>query len=475
MKRTKIIATIGPATSSKDMMRQLMLAGVNVFRLNFSHGSHHDHLQTIQNTQALNQELDTHVALLADLSGPKIRTGIIKNNSMPLEQDQEIVLTTQQMESRQGTISVNYPDFAKDVRAGERILIDDGKIQLQALHSNGTDKVTAVVKQAGILHSHKGVNLPNTALSLPSLTEKDYKDLDFITQQPFNWVALSFVRQAEDISQLRHKLEALQPNNQIFIMAKIEKPEAIKNIRSIIAQSDGIMVARGDLAVEIPQEQMPVSQKIINNECIAANKPIVIATQMMEGMINNMRPTRAELNDVANAVLDGADALMLSAETSVGHFPLETIQTMQSIIDNTEKYSYLWHTSLASNTPKQQGRILSDAVITAATNLSEKIDAKALIAHTNTGYTAFHLSGQRAKAPIYIFSYNRQLLAGLNLLWGVKPLFLKEYGTTADILDTMRARLKAKGLIKEKDYVIHVFSTPITDLGKTNTLKLARV
>lgn len=472
MRKTKIVATVGPACSSEEMLRNLMLAGVNVFRLNFSHGVHEDHAITAERIDRLNQALGNHTAVLADLSGPKIRTGAA-GNGLTLVPGETCLITTRNEECNGNIISVNYKDFALDVKPEDDILLDDGKLLLKAISSNEKDEVVAKVIQGGILLSHKGVNLPKTRLRLPGLSEKDLNDLRFIATLNVQWVALSFVRSASDITDLRNRLHELCGNNAPRIIAKIEKPEAVENAEAIIEAADALMVARGDLGVEIPQEQVPVIQKRLVRLCLAASKPIIVATQMMEGMISNMRPTRAEVSDVANSVIDGADALMLSGETSVGSYPVQTVETMNRIICDVEASDIQLPVVEPVESPGE--RRISDSVIMAACDLARKVNARALIAMTHTGYSAFRLAGHRTKAGIYIFSDNRNLLRAMNLVWGVTGIYFEKFSTTDSAMIEMRKTLIARGYITTGNYIIYVSSIPIGKPGKTNMLKLSIV
>ncbi|HPG33425.1 MAG: pyruvate kinase [Lentimicrobium sp.] len=473
MRKTKIIATLGPASTSEEMLRSLMLAGVNVFRLNFSHGSHEIHANSVKLIDKLNAELGLHVATLADLSGPKIRTGVVEGNALMLNPGDEYTITCHDEMCKPGIISVNYQEFASDVKPGEDILLDDGKLLLKTISSNGKDQVIAKVVQGGLLSSRKGVNLPNTSLSLPSLSDKDLDDLRFILTLNIQWVALSFVRTASDIDSLRKLIMEGCTGQPPRIVAKIEKPEAVANAVEIIRSADAIMIARGDLGVETPQEQVPVVQKRLARLCIAASKPIIVATQMMEGMISSMRPTRAEVSDVANSVLDGADALMLSGETSVGAYPVQTVETMSRIIKDVETYG-VFHPDIVPEEAIQERKI-SDSVIMAACDLAKKVNARALIAMTHTGYSAFKLASHRTGSGIYIFSNSRQLLCSLSLVWGVEGIFIEKFKNTDTAMVDMKKVLMARGYITTGNYIIYVSSIPIGKPGKTNMLKLSIV
>lgn len=473
MRKTKIIATLGPASSSEEMLRNLMLAGVNVFRLNFSHGSHEIHAASVEIINRLNTELGLHVATLADLSGPKIRTGMVEGGSILLNPGDEYTITTRNEMCRHGLISINYADFATDVKPGEDILLDDGKLLLKAVSSNLHDEVIAKVIQGGVLSSRKGVNLPKTILSLPSLSEKDLDDLRFILTLNIQWIALSFVRTASDIESLRSLINEGCTGNLPRIVAKIEKPEAVVNAASIIRVSDAVMIARGDLGVETPQEQVPVVQKRLARMCIAASKPIIVATQMMEGMITSLRPTRAEVSDVANSVLDGADAVMLSGETSVGNYPVQTVETMSRIITDVETYG-VFHPETVFEEALAERRI-SDSVIMAACDLAKKVNVRALIAMTHTGYSAFKLASHRTNSGIFIFSDNHRLLCSLSLVWGVEGIYFEKFRNTDTAMLEMKKVLMARGHIATGNYIIYVSSIPIGKPGKTNMLKMSVV
>lgn len=470
MRKTKIIATLGPASAKESIIRELMLAGVNVFRLNFSHGSHEIHGASIRIIDKLNNELGKHVATLADLSGPKIRTGEVTDNKLLLTPGEEITITTHKVPCEHGLISVNYEGFAQDVKADEDILIDDGKLLLRVVSTNNADEVKARVVQGGELSSRKGVNLPKTTLRLPSLSEKDLDDLKFIVSRNIQWVALSFVRSADDIEQLRQHINAYALENPPRIMAKIEKPEAIQNAEAIIKVSDAIMIARGDLGVEIPQEQVPIVQKKFGILCIEASRPFVIATQMMEGMITGMRPTRAEVSDVANSVLEGADALMLSGETSVGLYPVQTIETMNRIITDVENSDMHFRQVLHV---ENQERQISDAIIMAASDLARKVNARAIIAMTHTGYSAFRIASHRTSADIFIFTSNPILLKALSLVRGVTGTHFAKYQDTDTAMIDMQKSLTSRGFLIKGDFIIYVSSIPIGFVGKTNMLKLS--
>lgn len=470
--KTKIIATIGPACSSPEMLRKMMIAGVAVFRLNCSHSNHDDMAKVITEIDGLNRELDLHVAILADLQGPKIRIGEVENGVVILHDGDHLTITTHESICTASLLYISYPSFPMDVKPGEFILLDDGKLMLKIDSTNYRDEVLATVVHGGPLSSHKGVNLPDTVISLPSLTEKDMKDLEFIVSQNVQWIALSFVRSANDIRQLRTAIRELNPQRAFRIVAKMEKPQAIAAMDEIIEETDAIMVARGDLGVEMPLEKVPLIQKMLVNKCVLLSKPIIIATQMMEGMMTNIRPTRAEVSDVANSVVDGADALMLSGETSVGRFPVEVVETMEKIIREAENYPEIFFQNHAHIVMDNE-RFISDSVLIAACEMARHSHAKAIISMTHTGYSAFKLSGQRPCAEIFIFSNDRQLLRTLNLVWGIIPFYYDNFTSIDRTLEDIRTMLRTDGFVNEGDLLINIASTPIYVSGKTNMLKLS--
>lgn len=465
--RAKIVATLGPASNSKDTIRELIDAGVNVFRLNFSHGDHATHVKVIENIREVNQELRVHTSILQDLQGPKIRIGQVENDGVNIQPGQELVITTKEMVGTSEMVSTTYENLAKDVNPGDMILIDDGNLELFVKSVDGED-VKCEVKYGGVLKSRKGINLPFTDVSAPSLTEKDIQDLAFGIEQEVDWIALSFVRHADDVRDLRDRIEA--KGKDIRIVAKIEKPEALKNIDEIISESDALMVARGDLGVEIVMEEVPMAQKMIVEKCNHAAKPVIIATQMMESMINNPRPTRAETNDVANAVLDGADAMMLSAETASGKYPVQTVKTMARTIASVEGSSEDIYDKIELPN-KDSDRFLSDNVMFGAAKLSERVGARAILGNTVSGYTAFKLSSYRPHARIYIFTPNKKLLNKLSLVWGVDAYYYDSEESTDQTFKDHENILKANGQIDKGDIFITTASMPLKDRGRTNMLK----
>ncbi len=470
--RTKIVATIGPACSSNEALRGMIMEGVDVFRLNFSHSKHEEHLRVMEIIRSLNKELQTNVAILADLQGPKLRIGEVENNAVKLEEGKEVVFNTEaEFIGDSARLYMSYKEFPRDVAKGDVILIDDGKIRLEALESDGKANVRARVINGGMLSSKKGVNLPHTKVSLPSLTEKDIRDAHFALDNDVDWLALSFVRSASDILDLRELMK--QKKKHAGIIAKIEKPEALLQIDNIIDVANGIMVARGHLGVEVPYDRVPMIQKEIASKCIARGKPVIIATQMMESMITNFRPTRAEATDVANAVMDGADALMLSGETSVGKYPVDVISAMQRIIDYTEQHGFVYNREHA---PHEMARnFFPDSICANACIMASQTNASAIALFTFSGYTAFRISSHRPQAHIFAFTRSEALMRKLSLAWGVRAFYYDKSDNIDEAITDTTSLLKDNKLINEEEVIIHVGSTPINARGQTNLIKLGYV
>lgn len=462
---------MGPASTGKETLRKMFNEGLNVCRLNFSHGSHEDHASTIQTIRELNDETGFNVAILADLQGPKIRTGKIKDNGIMLKEGASISITTNDVLGDETLFAINYTQLPKDVKPGERILLDDGKIVLEITQTNKKDLIETRVIYGGILSSHKGVNLPNTKISMPCLTEKDLVDLDFALKSNVDWIGLSFVRSARDIIELKHLISAKQ--GKAKVIAKIEKPEAIEDIDQIVRESDALMVARGDLGVEIPYQNVPLIQKMLIKKSMLHAKPIIVATQMMESMITNSSPTRAEVNDVANAVLDGADAVMLSGETSVGKYPVEVIRSMANIVREIETFDGIY--SKEELPEKNHDRFITDSICFNACRLSKRVDAKAILTMSFSGYTAYKLASQRPKSDIFVFTSNKKILTQLSLIWGVRGYYYDKTVSTDHTIADIKYLLKKEGVLKEGDLVINIASMPIEDHGNSNMLKLSYV
>ena len=471
--KTKIVATIGPACETYDQLKNLVIAGVNVFRLNFSHGSHEDKKKIIDNIRNINKELNCSVAILGDLQGPKLRVGEIENNRLDVKVGDVLTLTNEKCVGTIEKIYVSYPNLAGDVLVGNTIMIDDGKIEVKVLSIEANGDVKVTVSMGGIISSKKGLNLPDTKISLPAMTEKDLEDVQFIMKEELDWVALSFVKRVADIEMLRAILGEHKSKSKII--AKIEMPEAIVNLRDIIIASDGIMVARGDLGVELPVEKIPLIQKEIIRKCIHRAKPVIVATQMMESMMDRVKPNRSEITDVANAVIEGADALMLSGETAVGQFPVLVIETMRKIISEVEQYGYNYNRSEDLKPQPHSPSFLSDAVCYNACKLSEDSNAQALVGMTQSGYTAFMLSSFRPKAPLFIFTKEKSLVNQLSLSWGVKALYYDKEESLDEIVADQIKLLKAQGFVNTGDIVVNTGSTPIQLHLPTNMIKINKV
>jgi pyruvate kinase len=464
--KTKIVATVGPASNSKEMLTALVKEGVDVFRLNFSHGSHEDHLKVVHNIREVNKELNTTVSILLDLQGPKIRIQEVEAGVV-IERGQELTITQRELVGNSKIVSTSYVGLPKDVKTGDIILVDDGKIELKVKEVRGTDVVTEVV-YGGPLKSRKGINLPFTKVSAPSLTEKDYKDLKFGLENKVDWIALSFVRKAFDIESLREIINEHKSNSRI--VAKIEKPEALSNIDEIIAATDAVMVARGDLGVEIWLEEVPMVQKMLVEKCNKAGKPVIVATQMMESMIENPRPTRAETNDVANAVMDGADAVMLSAETAAGRYPIEVIRSMVRTVASVEKNPSMYFRFRDVDTTSSV--YINDSLVLAACKLAKDVGAKAIVGMTASGYTAFKSSSHRPNANIFVFTGNDALINQINLVWGSRAYHYDKSNSTDETIADVEAILKREGHVKTGEIFIFLASMPIHERARTNTLKI---
>jgi pyruvate kinase len=470
IRKTKIVATIGTRSSSKKVLMKMISRGVNVCRLNFSHLSHEKAKEIISNIKEINQELHVHTAILADLQGPKIRVGELEA-PIKLLKGKEISFSTSKKNKK--AIFLNYSNLAKDVKKGDRILLDDGKITLKVLSTNNKDTINTNVVFGGLLHSKKGVNLPDTKIKLPSISRKDKKDLAFILNEKIEWIGLSFVRSAEDIIKLKRAIKKSKSSSALVI-AKIEKPEAIKNIDEIIKATDGVMVARGDLGVEVPPHKVPVYQKMIVNKCIAQSKPVVIATQMLESMTKNISATRAEVNDVANSVIDGADAMMLSGETSIGKHPAKVVDIMRKIIRDVEGSEHNISKQENTKEPSKKERFLSSAICSSACQIADKTRAKAIITITYSGFNTIKTSSYRPNAFIYAFTNNHSILNTLSLVWGVQGFYYDRGTTTDQTIRETKEILKKNKLIRKGDLVINIASMPANEKGMTNMMKISK-
>ncbi len=471
---TKIVATVGPACRKPEQLLALVEAGVDVFRLNFSHGSHEEHLEVIQHIEAINCEYHLHIGILADLQGPKLRVGRIANDALPLEAGDVITLVNREVLGTRDAVYMSYEQFAEDCEVGERILMDDGKLEFEVIATNKKDTVQLRCLHGGVLSSNKGVNLPDTHIKLPSLTEKDLRDLDFILSQPaVNWIALSFVRTREDVDDLRRRVEAR--GHSAKIMAKIEKPEAVRNIRAIVKAANGIMIARGDLAIEMPMERLPILQKEIIQLCMQFSRPVIVATQMMDSMIKNPSPTRAEITDVANAVLDGADAVMLSGETAVGAHPTLVVQAMTRIIEEAERHYWPQIEVRRPRAVTHASTFQNDVICFNACRVAEEIGAKGIVGLTVSGYSAFKMSSYRPKSRIYIFSNRHHILKTLNLLWGVQCFYYDRDSQTNETIQDCNEILKNAGIVQPNDVLINTAAMTLRKPERTNMLRVSVV
>jgi len=471
-KKTKIVATLGPATSKKEVLRKMIEAGVDVFRINFSHAKYDDVTARIKMIRELNEELGSNTSILADLQGPKLRVGVMAGEVVVAPGDEITFVTGKPFEGNSERVYMNYATFPQDVKAGERILLDDGKLMFEVVSTDGKAEVKTKVIQGGPLKSNKGVNLPNTNISLPALTEKDVKDAEFAVSQHVDWIALSFVRFSQDLIDLQ-TIISQHSEYKIPIIAKIEKPEAVENIDKIVAYCDGLMVARGDLGVEVPAQEVPLIQKHLVLTAKKARIPIIIATQMMETMITSLTPTRAEVNDVANSVMDGADAVMLSGETSVGNYPVEVIEKMASILKSVENSELI---QVPHDPPHiRTKRYITKSVCYHAAIMANEIKAKAISTLTNSGYTAFQISAWRPSAHILVFTSNKRILTQLNLLWGVKAFYYDRYVTTDETIEDVNRIAYQKGFLEIGDMLISLAAMPIKDKGMVNTLRISEI
>ena len=471
MNKTKIIATIGPASYNKTTLRKMFSAGLNVARINFSHSNHEEAEQIYNWIQELNEEEDRNVAILGDLQGPKLRIGVVEEGQV-IKKGEKITITTKECIGNASKVYITYPEFPKDVEVGDKIMLDDGKLILRAESSNKKDEVVAKVVQGGDLKSKKGVNLPNTKISLPCLTPKDLADLECALKLGIEWIGLSFVRSVNDIKELQKIIDS--KNSPAKIVAKIEKPEAIQEIDAIINETDAIMVARGDLGVEVPMERVPALQKMISRKCIKYSTPVIIATQMMESMMDSLSPSRADVNDVANAVHDRVDGVMLSGETSVGTYPVQVIRAMSKVVKNQESHN---HHEMEEFLPeeKKNDRFISDSICFNACKIAEQVNAKAVMTMTHSGYNAFKISSFRPPSKICIFTNNRKILNTLSLLWGVRGYYYDKFVSTDHTISDIKNIIKEKGIVTEGDMVINIASMPITDKGMTNMMRLSRI
>ena len=473
IKKTKIIATLGPASSSFECIKSLIKEGVDVLRINFSHSTHKEAEKLIQDIRRISKSLSANTAILADLQGPKLRIGEVERNTELLDGDIIIIMTGKEFKGNNKKLYLNYNNLAKDIKKGEKILIDDGKIILKVIEINKKNEIIAEVVQGGILSSNKGFNLPNTSISQPALTNKDIEDAIFSAKQNVDWIALSFVRHGADLESLI-KLLNKNTNHRIPVIAKIEKPEGVRNIDEIMKYASGIMVARGDLGVEINAAEVPLIQKKIVNKAKKARIPVIIATQMMESMMKTLNPNRAEVNDVANSIMDGADAVMLSGETSIGEHPIEVIKTISQIIGKVENSDLI---SLKHKHPTdfESERFITKSVCYHAAKIANDTKAKAISTLTNSGYTAYQISSWRPKTHVLVFTSNKRIVTQLNLLWGVKAFYYDSSESTDRTIEEINKIAVEKNILQKDDKVINLTSMPIEKKGMVNTIRVSKI
>lgn len=467
-RRVKIVATIGPATNSREGLEKAILSGMNVARLNFSHGTHDIHAPVIDHLRDLSKKWSAPVAVLQDLQGPKIRVGRFKDGSIELKEGQKVIITNRDVTGEAGLIPTDFKALPQTVADGQKILLDDGLIELKALSKTATD-IQCEVIYGGHLKDRKGINVPGASLPIDAMTEKDLRDLEFGLSKNVDYVALSFVRQGSDIIKLRELIDAKRPGTKI--VAKIEMLEALQNLEEIIQLSDAVMVARGDLAIEVGQTQLPAAQKRIIRLANAANKPVITATQMLDSMVENPRPTRAEITDVANAVIDGSDALMLSAESASGKYPFRCIQTMHEIICEVEKSSELYYDiSLEDETLD-----VPEAIATAASLTALKTHAKALVCLSTTGKTAMLIAGSRPRVPIIAITHHMDPLNRLELVWGIQTYKIRPYQSSEEALTQIEELLVKIGVVEKGDKVVVTMGSPVLQRAKTNNIRVYTV
>ncbi len=477
LKKTKIVATLGPSCQTKTRIHQLIKNGVNVFRINFSHAKKEEVLNYVKTIKSLNKTYDYNTAILADLQGPKIRIGELEEDIKLKKGDEIFFETSKSFIGNKNRIFVNYKNFAKDVKTDDNVLVDDGKYHFKVLKTDKKDKIKLQALNDVNLKSRKGVNLPNTKISTPSLTQKDIKDVKFAISFDVDWIALSFVRHEKDLIALKNLIDKLSKASlskaKIPIIAKIEKPEALDNIDNIVKNSDGLMVARGDLGIEIPSQEVPLIQKKLVNLSKKARIPVIIATQMMESMIESSTPTRAEVNDVANSVMDGADAVMLSAETSIGNYPCETVTQISNIINSVE---YSDHITVPAEPPAiKTERYITKFICFHAAKTANEINAAAITTMTHSGYTGFQISSWRPHSNILVFTSNKRILCRLSLLWGVKAFYYNKSASTDKTIEHINKIVTSKRFAKKGDMIINLAAMPVRKKGMVNTLRITEI
>lgn len=471
-RKTKIVCTIGPSSNTREKIQQLISGGMNVARLNFSHGSHEDHKKVIHHLREVADEMNVSLPILMDLQGPKIRVGKMKDGAQQIDPGQYVNLTPEDIEGNQEIVPIDYPYLFQDAREGDIILMDDGLLEFKIVKIENHE-ITARCEVGGVLKSRKGVNLPNVKLSISAITEKDVKDLDFGISEGIDFVALSFVRYADDVQNIISKIRARGSN--AGVIAKLEKPEALEQIDEIIEEADGLMVARGDLGIEIASERVPLIQKEIIRKCKQAGKPVITATQMLESMVNNPRPTRAESSDVANAVLDGTDAVMLSGESASGKYPIEAVQQLNKICRNVESRATIIYRNLEYNKPEWKEKQVVESLSYSCISIADSVDAKAISVITHSGTTARRIAKYRPIVPVIAFTESEEVRRQLNLVWGVTPVKLDRIFDTDKSVKLMEDYLRDEGLVNTEDRVVIATGIPVSKRGTTNMVKVSTI
>lgn len=471
-RRTKIVCTLGPSSNSIEKIDMLVRHGMNVARINFSHGDHKQHGEVISSIRQIADRYNVSLPILADLQGPKIRVGTMKDGAQNIEMGEYVTVTTKDVEGTSETIPVDYENLIEDAKEGNKILIDDGLLELKIVKKNKEDLVAQVIV-GGVLKSRKGVNLPDVKISMSSLTEKDISDLEYAVSKNVDYIAMSFVRTADDIQDVLSRVRAL--GSQAGIIAKIEKPEAVEVIDDIIEESNGIMVARGDLGIEIASEKVPLIQKKIIEKCRKVGKPVITATQMLDSMINNPRATRAESSDVANAVLDGTDAVMLSGETAAGSYPVESLQTMDKICRSVENNASHIYNSLSYRKPEWKEKQVIESLAYSCVVLGENVEANVISTITHSGSTARRIAKFRPRIPIVAFTESDEVRRQLGLVWGVQPVKIDEIFDTDKSVKLMENYLRKHGLVNIGERVIIATGMPIAKRGRTNMIKVSTI
>ena len=471
-RRTKIVCTLGPSSNTLEDIERLYRAGMNVVRINFSHGTHEGHKKTIGLVREIARKHKYSIPVLMDLQGPKIRVGTMKDGAQHVKEGNIVEITSEEVEGSSSLIPIDYPNLLEDASEGNQILIDDGLLELKIV-KKGTSTLKARVVVGGMLKSRKGVNLPDVKISMSSLTEKDIEDLEFGLGVGVDFVAMSFVRSAKDVQDVISRIRAAGSN--ASIISKIEKPEAVEAIDEIIEETDGIMVARGDLGIEIPSEKVPMVQKLIIDRCRAAGKPVITATQMLDSMINNPRATRAESSDVANAVMDGTDAVMLSGETAAGKYPVEAVQAMHKIIRSVEENSDRLYYSLNYRKPEWKEKQVVESLAYSCVIIADNVEAKAISTLTHSGNTARRIAKFRPRVPIVAFTESKIVRRQLNLVWGVEAVRLEELFDTDSSVKMMEKYLENNGFVEKNDRVIIATGMPLAKRGRTNMVKVSTI